>query len=101
MFNNRINYIEKQVSRLASEVNKINHTIKQLVCKHERVEFNYSQTFSGIYYRQTCPYCNKVLQTYDSEVDYRNAIVKKREAQLLIDTTKLKKAKAYGCIKTT
>ena len=89
MFNRKIEervyQIEKQVEYNARRIGSI---IKQLNCEHQRAEFS-----SWVYYHEWCPECRKDIQRFNSETDYRKAIIKGLEKQLETETAKLKQIK--------
>jgi len=89
MFNKKI---EERIYRLEARVGTIDSEINQLRCKHEKTEFKSKvwPNIRGFHYQERCLVCQKELQAFNSEIDYRDAIVKDLEMRLLKETAKLK-----------
>ncbi len=69
---------------------------KQLACKHGKTEFKSTASYSlsgdcsAWNYSEVCLECWRVVQKFDSETDYKKAIIKGLEKELKAETAKPK-----------
>ena len=83
--------LEKSNLEIKSNIKSLENEIRQINCQHKKTEFfNYSYALRSDYFEK-CSNCNKHLQIFSSEINYRKAKAEKLNEQLELETTKIKK----------